>query len=99
MSATEVLDPFIPHRCYQPHNQRNCHIERGYRPSQATNVDKAVAAGGGLGPIAGVPVGIKDTTDTAESDNLRILLICRQCAEKRRYNGVAVKKGGRCHYW
>ena len=33
--------------------------------SQATDVDKAVAAGEPLGPIAGVPVGIKDTTDTA----------------------------------
>ena len=24
--------PFIPHRYYQPQNQRDCHIERGYRP-------------------------------------------------------------------
>ena len=66
VSATEVLEAHLA-RIAETNPTINAIVtlSEDIARSQATDVDKAVAAGERLGPIAGVPVGIKDTTDTA----------------------------------
>ena len=66
VSATEVLEAHLSRiAATNPTINAIVTLSEDIARSQATNVDKAVAAGERLGPIAGVPVGIKDTTDTA----------------------------------
>ena len=42
------------------------HLDPAYALEQARRLDKQRAAGGGIGPLHGLPVGIKDIIDTAD---------------------------------
>ena len=66
VSATEVLEAHLGRiAATNPTINAIVTLSEDIALAQAKAVDEAVAAGERLGPIAGVPVGIKDTTDTA----------------------------------
>ena len=66
MSAVEVLEAHLARiDTINPKVNALVTLSEEVARSQAEAVDSAVAAGEQLGPMAGVPVGIKDTTDTA----------------------------------
>ena len=66
LTAAELVDHSLGRiSAAQPHGQRLRRRRRGPRPGPADVVDATVAAGGDPGPLAGIPIGVKDLEDAA----------------------------------